>query len=255
MRTKLKENETLIIEVKKHWIVLLTPLVASLCVIWFYFEIPQAPDVNSGFGKLIKDILIYGMILCIGYFIYVVLERRYNIWAVTNRRVIDECGIITHKAKESPIEKINNVDIVQTIMGRMFGYGKVQIQTAATYGESWIDYVENPKELQDAILKQIENKESAIENKKMEIPETKETRETRETKECPFCAETILKKAKICRFCGRKLPIAGVGNELSNPISEGNLQSNEDKPFIEEDKEKIIEKFANPHLWKKNYSK
>lgn len=253
MRTKLKENETLIIEVKKHWIVLLTPLVASLCVIWFYFEIPQVPDVNSGFGKLINDILIYGMILCIGYFIYVVLERRYNIWAVTNRRVIDESGIITHKAKESPIEKINNVDIVQTIMGRMFDYGKIQIQTAATYGESWINFVERPKELQDAILKQLErdqfNREDTIENKKME------TLEIKETKECPFCAETILKKAKICRFCGRELPIAEGGNELSNPISEENLQSNEDKSFIEEDKEKIIEKFANPHLWKKNYSK
>jgi uncharacterized membrane protein YdbT with pleckstrin-like domain len=251
MRTKLKENETLIIEVKKHWVVLVIPLVIAVCVVYYFFVPPQISN-NPGFNKLVKDALKYGTIFCILYFIYLIFERRYNIWAVTDQRVIDECGVITHKAKESPIEKINNVDIVQTITGRMFGYGNVQIQTAATYGESWISFVERPKELQDAILKQIENKESAIENKKMEIPETKETRET---KECSFCAETILKKAKICRFCGRELPIAEGGNELSNPISEENLQSNEDKSFIEEDKEKIIEKFANPHLWKKNYSK
>jgi uncharacterized membrane protein YdbT with pleckstrin-like domain len=252
MRTKLKENETLIIEVKKHWVVLVIPLVVSVCVIYYFFVPPQVSNTNSGLNKLINDALKYGTIFCIGYFIYVVLERRYNIWAVTNRRVIDECGIVTHKAKESPIEKINNVDIVQTIMGRMFGYGKLQIQTAATYGESWINFVERPKELQDAILKQIERGSAFEDKKKVEIPEPKETRET---KECPFCAETILKKAKICRFCGRELPIAKEGNELSNPISEENLQSNEDKSFIEEDKEKIIEKFANPHLWKKNYSK
>ena len=27
-----------------------------------------------------------------------------------------------------------------------------------------------------------------------------------QTKECPFCAETILAKAIICRFCNRELP-------------------------------------------------
>jgi len=31
------------------------------------------------------------------------------------------------------------------------------------------------------------------------------TREV-ETRECPFCAEIILKKARICRFCGSELP-------------------------------------------------
>jgi ribosomal protein S14 len=69
------------------------------------------------------------------------------------------------------------------------------IQTAATYGESWINSVERPKELQSAILMQLEKGQISREN----------TSDARETKECPFCAETILKKAKLCRFCGREL--------------------------------------------------
>jgi hypothetical protein len=27
------------------------------------------------------------------------------------------------------------------------------------------------------------------------------------TKACPFCAETIKRAAKVCRFCGRELPV------------------------------------------------
>lgn len=34
----------------------------------------------------------------------------------------------------------------------------------------------------------------------------------RETRECPFCAETILAKAKVCKHCGREIePIANNG--------------------------------------------
>lgn len=28
------------------------------------------------------------------------------------------------------------------------------------------------------------------------------------TKRCPFCAETIKQAAKVCRFCGRELPVS-----------------------------------------------
>ena len=200
MRTKLKEGETLFLEVRKHWIVLVAPVFIFLSALVFYIGLPPAPPTLSGLGKLINRVLLLTLFFGIGYFFYAFLDRKYNIWAVTDRRVIDESGIITHKAKESPIEKINNVDVVQTIVGRMLGYGKVMIQTAATYGESWINFVEKPKELQSAILRQLEKGQSSREN-------TSEARETKETKECPFCAETILEKAKICRFCGRELPV------------------------------------------------
>ena len=29
--------------------------------------------------------------------------------------------------------------------------------------------------------------------------------EPREERECPYCAEKILKKARVCRFCGREM--------------------------------------------------
>jgi len=30
----------------------------------------------------------------------------------------------------------------------------------------------------------------------------------REERECPYCAERILVKAKVCRFCGRDVSVA-----------------------------------------------
>lgn len=38
-----------------------------------------------------------------------------------------------------------------------------------------------------------------------------------DTKECPFCAETIKKEAKVCRFCGRQL-VTGTLNTAGPPV-------------------------------------
>lgn len=217
LRTKLKEEEKLIIEVKKHWIVLSKPIIAIAGILFILLNLNKYN--LFGFKDTLFKAGLYGMAACILYFVYVYLDRKYDIWAVTNQRVIDESGIITHKAKESPLEKINNIDIVQTLAGRLMGYGRVQIQTAATEGESWIDFVEKPVALQDAIIRERENLKKNLKEKETleekttsakdtvkKEPQREPQRETQETRECPFCAETILKKAKICRFCGRDLP-------------------------------------------------
>lgn len=74
-----------------------------------------------------------------------------DIWVVTNFRVIDETGLINHYAKESPLEKINNVSYDQTIWGRIFNYGHVTIQTAAEIGSTEYKDVHGPRRLKDTI--------------------------------------------------------------------------------------------------------
>lgn len=85
------------------------------------------------------------------YFLYKYLAWRVNTWAVTNYRVIDETGLISHYAKESPLEKINNVSYDQNLFGRIFNYGHVEIQTAAEIGSTDYRDVHGPKMLKDTI--------------------------------------------------------------------------------------------------------
>jgi uncharacterized membrane protein YdbT with pleckstrin-like domain len=65
--------------------------------------------------------------------------------------VIDETGLLSHYAKESPLEKINNVSYDQTLFGRIFNYGHVEIQTAAEIGSTDYNDVHAPKTLKDTI--------------------------------------------------------------------------------------------------------
>src|SRR5665811_2573857 len=76
---------------------------------------------------------------------------RDSIWAVTNMRVIDESGFFSRYSKESPLDKINNVEYDQSLWGRMFGYGDVEIQTAAEMGDTTYKMIHYPKLLKDTI--------------------------------------------------------------------------------------------------------
>jgi len=52
-------------------------------------------------------------------------------YLVTNRRVIKVEGIFSKRSADSSLEKINDAVLAQSVLGRMLGYGDLDIMTAA----------------------------------------------------------------------------------------------------------------------------
>src|SRR5881409_1131246 len=93
---------------------------------------------------LLPPILLSLLVVGIPWLVYRILVLRTDIWIITDRRLIDEDGILTKVVKESPFEKINNATYRQTFLGRLFGFGDVEIETASTDGSSTLSFVRNP---------------------------------------------------------------------------------------------------------------
>jgi uncharacterized membrane protein YdbT with pleckstrin-like domain len=138
MRTALKKDEKIHIIIRQHWIKLVLPilvwLVLGILLIWAFN--------STGFWITLVLALVP---------LYMYLEWKHNLWAVTNLRVVDESGFFSRYSKESPLDKINNVEYDQTLWGRVFGYGDVDIQTAAEMGETTYKLIHHPKLLKDTI--------------------------------------------------------------------------------------------------------
>lgn len=86
---------------------------------------------------------------------------RADLWVVTTQRVIDESGVLTVRMMDSPLEIIQNVGCEQSIFGRMLGFGRVSIQTAAEQGMMTLEGIGRPEELRDAILDMKERRRTA----------------------------------------------------------------------------------------------
>jgi uncharacterized membrane protein YdbT with pleckstrin-like domain len=138
MRTALKKDEKILVIIRQHWLKLVLPvtvwfILAVLLIIWQHV---------TGFVIALLGASVP---------LYFYLDWKNNLWCVTNYRVVDEQGFISRYSKESPLDKINNVEFDQTLWGRILGYGDVDIQTAAEMGETTYHLIHNPKLLKDTI--------------------------------------------------------------------------------------------------------
>ncbi len=55
------------------------------------------------------------------------LKLRHIEQGVTNKRVILKRGIISRKTEEMKVSSIETVEIIQGVMGRIFGYGNIKV--------------------------------------------------------------------------------------------------------------------------------
>ncbi len=141
MRTALKKNEKILITIRQHWLKLVLPFLA-----WFLLAIILLLWFRSTAALVI--ILLAGSYPLVEYVKWI-----HNIWCVTNLRVVEESGFYTRYSKESPLDKINNVEYDQSFWGRIAGYGTVDIQTAAEMGETMHELIHHPKKLKDTITR------------------------------------------------------------------------------------------------------
>ena len=140
MRTTLKKDEKILLITRQHWLRLVLPffawiLLTVLLLLW--------RNDSTAIWIVILVTILYPLIEYVNW--------KHNLWSVTNLRIIDETGFFTRYSKESPLDKINNVEYDQSIVGRLFGYGNVDIQTAAEMGETKYILIHHPKLLKDTI--------------------------------------------------------------------------------------------------------
>ncbi|MFN2290321.1 MAG: PH domain-containing protein [Anaerolineae bacterium] len=73
-------------------------------------------------------------------------------YIITNRRVMEVRGIINKHVRDSALEKVNDVELDQSVVGRLLNYGTVQIITGSDIGVNMFRRINNPVRFKRAML-------------------------------------------------------------------------------------------------------
>ncbi len=155
---------------------------------------------------------VFLAVLTLGIWLPVLLVvmwmRRSTRYVLTNFRVLAEKGVISKSSKSSQLDKINDVMVSQSLLGRMMGFGDVVLETAAEAGASVLARIPDPIGFQRALLDQI----AAFKNQAANPPP-----DHRGEKKCPMCAEWVKQEARICRYC--RHPLASCGERPAGTLT------------------------------------
>jgi hypothetical protein len=132
----LANGETIAVRTRQHWLapVFLAARPFAIFVASLVIFILASNLNQDGFSATLRMAFIYlavaGVVISIAWIGLVVWRWSAQDYMVTNMRVIKVEGIINKHSADSSLEKINDAVLDQSLVGRMFGFGDLDILTA-----------------------------------------------------------------------------------------------------------------------------
>jgi hypothetical protein len=150
----LASGEQPIVRDHQHWFVLVADSIYGILAVVAGIVLLVLSN-SMGPGGL-RDILGFVVLaLVVGGLLYILwqaLRWRSEEYIVTTRRVLRMEGVVNKRVIDSSLEKINDAVLTQSIFGRMFGFGDLEILTASETGISRLRMLRQPDDFKRAML-------------------------------------------------------------------------------------------------------
>lgn len=111
-------KEAVTFQGRLHWNVYIVPVLIAALSLY-----PLLLAVSEKYYYLALAIFAFGWILIL----YPMVKSKTSEFAVTNKRIIMKVGILNVKTLEMFLNKVENIGVNQTLLGRILNYGEVVI--------------------------------------------------------------------------------------------------------------------------------
>ncbi|MFZ0213752.1 MAG: PH domain-containing protein [Candidatus Acidiferrales bacterium] len=130
--SNLVPGETVIYQTRLHWIVMLGHIVVGCLVLGLpgalllYYALS-----HTGIERSTLHIMEGGGVVLLVCGVIAILmgmvRRNATEMAVTNRRVVIKTGLASRKTIEMLLNKVESIEVSETVFGRMLGYGTIVV--------------------------------------------------------------------------------------------------------------------------------
>jgi len=127
VRKVLQPGETVVYATRLHWLIYVnTILLAIACVVLVGAAVSTSDNQSISLAFAIAAIIFALLALSTGLRAFI--RRATTELAVTDHRVIYKSGLLSRHTIEMNRDKVESVDVDQSLLGRIFGYGTVVVR-------------------------------------------------------------------------------------------------------------------------------
>lgn len=154
--TLLASGERIVRNAHQHWFILVWRARWAVLGLVIAILLTILRAVNGSDTGALWTILGYAALalLVIGLLLlgWGVLKFRAEEYVITTRRIIHSEGVINKRATDSSLEKINDAILVESLFGRIFGFGDLDVLTASESGIEKLRMLRDAKPFKKAML-------------------------------------------------------------------------------------------------------
>jgi hypothetical protein len=139
----------------QHWFVLIADarygilaIVAAILLLILRAAARTSGDIDRIIGFVVLALVLGGL----AYLGWQILRWVNEEFVVTTRRVLQMEGVLNKQLVDSSLEKINDAVLTQSIFGRIFGFGDLDILTASESGISRLRMLKDADGFKRAML-------------------------------------------------------------------------------------------------------
>jgi uncharacterized membrane protein YdbT with pleckstrin-like domain len=153
VQQQLGTNERILYTERHHWVFFVAEMIkwilfaAAVVALIVLLKVWWLPDAGWVWWLLLVFVIPAGRIAW-GF-----LSWRMNVYVLTNRRVIESTGVLSKRVADSSLEKLTDIVLKQSILGRMLDYGDIIVLTAAAgAGINNLKQIRHPMEFKTQML-------------------------------------------------------------------------------------------------------
>lgn len=161
LESLMSTGETIQLATRQHWIKILRSILVNglafllaVMALGFFGRLSTQPGrALAGVGVIVA----VAVMVWSGWRLMTDLARWWSRqYVVTTRRVLEVEGVFNKSVRDSNLDKVNDLVLNQSALGRLLGYGDIEIITGSDVGVNRLDKIARPLEFK---RKMLDNKE------------------------------------------------------------------------------------------------
>jgi uncharacterized membrane protein YdbT with pleckstrin-like domain len=158
----LSEGERFVLRLHPHWKTLLRPFFLLVVIVAAAIALLIVLPAHPNLAAVRLGIGVVALLAVFIWFVVPVLRWRTTSYELTTRRLRLRRGILSRSGRDFPLNRISDVSFSHGLVDRLFGCGRLVVESAGEHGELMLNEIPQVERVQSTLFQLVEDERERL---------------------------------------------------------------------------------------------